>query len=67
MTGAIAAAWAYGLSLPEALVLGAAAGSTNFLRRGLGTGRRETIEELSRRVEIRAPQLSTEPTPARPR
>ena len=40
MTGAISAAWARGSPLREALVLGAAAGSANFLRHGLGTGKR---------------------------
>jgi 1-phosphofructokinase len=53
MTGAIAAGWARGLSFHEALVLGAAAGSGNFLRHGLGTGKRAVIEELGKRVEIR--------------
>jgi 1-phosphofructokinase len=53
MTGAIAAAWARGLPLRDALVLGAAAGAGNFLRHGLGTGRRATIEELAERVVIR--------------
>jgi 1-phosphofructokinase len=54
MMGAIAAAWARGLPLQEALVLGAAAGSVNFLRRGLGTGRRATVEELAARIEVRS-------------
>jgi 1-phosphofructokinase len=53
MTGAIAAAWARGLSFRDALVLGAAAGTGNFLRRGLGSGRRETVQELVRRVVVR--------------
>ena len=52
-TGAIAAAWARGLPLRDALVLGAAAGAGNFLRNGLGTGKRETIEELAERVVVR--------------
>ena len=42
MMGAVAAGWARGLPLREALVLGAAAGSANFLRHGLGTGSRRT-------------------------
>jgi 1-phosphofructokinase len=50
MTGALAAGLARGLPLAEALTLGAAAGSGNFLRHGLGTGRRETIEALIPRV-----------------
>jgi 1-phosphofructokinase len=53
MTGAVAAGLARGLSLHEALVLGAAAGSGNFLRHGLGTGKRSAVEELARRVSVR--------------
>jgi 1-phosphofructokinase len=53
MMGTIAAAWARGLPLPQALVLGAAAGSANFLRQGLGTGSREVIEEFARHVGVR--------------
>jgi 1-phosphofructokinase len=53
MTGAVAAAWARGFGLRDALVLGAAAGAGNFLRHGLGTGRRSTIEELAARVTVR--------------
>jgi 1-phosphofructokinase len=53
MTGAIAATLARGGSLREALVLGAAAGSANFLRHGLGTGRRAVVEELAERVAVR--------------
>jgi 1-phosphofructokinase len=53
MTGAIAAALARGASLRDALVLGAAAGSGNFLRHGLGTGRRAVVEELAGVIEVR--------------
>jgi 1-phosphofructokinase len=53
MTGAVAAGWARGLPLREALVLGAAAGSANFLRHGLGTGSREMVEQLAHRVAVR--------------
>lgn len=53
MMGAIAAAWARGLPLREALILGAAAGAGNFLRHGLGTGQRVTVEELAGHVEVR--------------
>jgi 1-phosphofructokinase len=53
MTGAIAAAWARGLPLREALVLGAAAGGVNFLRHGLGTGRRDVVERLARHIVTR--------------
>jgi 1-phosphofructokinase len=53
MTGALAAGLARGLSLRDTLVLGAAAGSGNFLRHGLGTGKRATVEELAQRIEVR--------------
>lgn len=53
MMGAIAAAWARGLPSTEALVLGAAAGSANFLRHGLGTGHRAVVEELAGRIVTR--------------
>ncbi len=52
MTGAVAAALARGIPLRDALVLGAAAGSTNYLRHGLGTGRRSVIESLARHVRV---------------
>ena len=61
MTGAIAAGWARGLPLREALVLGAAAGSANFLRHGLGTGDRRLVEELAKRVTVR-PLTAAAPT-----
>ena len=51
--GAIAAGWTRGLSLSETLVLGAAAGSVNFLRHGLGTDPRATVEELAGRIVVR--------------
>jgi 1-phosphofructokinase len=53
MMGAVAAGWARGLPLREALVLGAAAGSANFLRHGLGTGSRHMVEQLIPRVVVR--------------
>ncbi len=53
MMGAIAAAWARDLGLREALILGAAAGSANFLRHGLGTGKRAVVEELARSITVR--------------
>jgi 1-phosphofructokinase len=53
MMGAIAAAWAGGMPLREALVLGAAAGSANFLRHGLGTGQRAVVEQLRHRITVR--------------
>lgn len=53
MMGAVAAGWARGLPLREAMVLGAAAGSANFLRHGLGTGSRQMVEQLAHRVAVR--------------
>jgi 1-phosphofructokinase len=53
MVGAIAAALARGLPWEECIRLGGAAGATNFLRRGLGTGSRSVVEDLVRRVELR--------------
>jgi 1-phosphofructokinase len=53
MMGAVAAAWAKGMPLRDALVLGAAAGSANFLRRGLGTGRRAAVEDMAGHVVVR--------------
>lgn len=63
MMGAISAAWARGLPLREALVLGAAAGAGNFLRHGLGTGRRAVVEELARSVELRPLEPSSASSP----
>lgn len=53
MTGALAAGLAAGLDLCDAIVLGAAAGSCNFLRHGLGTGTRAVVEELRSWVTVR--------------
>jgi len=53
MVGALAAAFALGQSFEDSLRLGAAAGATNFLRHGLGTGSREVVDELLERVELR--------------
>jgi 1-phosphofructokinase len=53
MVGALAAALARGLEFEDALRVGAAAGATNFLRHGLGTGSRAVVEDLVQRVELR--------------
>jgi fructose-1-phosphate kinase PfkB-like protein len=53
MMGAIAAALAQGRDWKDAFVLGAAAGATNFLRHGLGTGARPVVEELVDEVRLR--------------
>jgi 1-phosphofructokinase len=53
MMGALAAARAQGTAWHESLRIGAAAGAVNFLRRGLGTGRRADVEALVSHVELR--------------
>ena len=60
MMGAVAAGWARGLALRESLVLGAAAGSANFLRHGLGTGSRPVVEQLAKRVTVRPLAVESE-------
>jgi len=52
MMGALAAAWARGESFEQALVLGAAAGAANFLRRGVGHASREVVEQLTSAVTL---------------
>ena len=52
MMGALAAVWARGGSFERALVLGAAAGAANFLRRGLGHASREVVEQLADAVTL---------------
>jgi 1-phosphofructokinase len=46
MMGALAAAWAQGEDLRQAVRIGAAAGAANFLRHGLGSASREVVESL---------------------
>jgi len=53
MMGALAATIAAGRDWEDVLRLSAAAGATNFLRSGLGTGSRSVIEELAPRVQLR--------------
>jgi 1-phosphofructokinase len=53
MMGALAATIAAGREWEEVLRLSAAAGATNFLRSGLGTGSRAVVEELAPRVQVR--------------
>jgi 1-phosphofructokinase len=53
MMGALAATIAAGRDWEDVLRLGVAAGATNFLRHGLGTGARSVIEELAPRVALR--------------
>jgi 1-phosphofructokinase len=53
MLGAMAAVLADDGDLERALVLGAAAGAACFLRHGLGSARRDVIEELAGQVQLR--------------
>jgi 1-phosphofructokinase len=53
MMGGLAACMAQGLEWEETLRIGAAAGAANFLRNGLGSANRATVEKLARRVELR--------------
>jgi 1-phosphofructokinase len=53
MMGALSATIAAGRDWEDVLRLSAAAGATNFLHSGLGTGSREVIEELAHRVKLR--------------
>ncbi len=52
MTAGIAVALGRGVPVLEAVRLGAAAGTLNITRRGLGTGNREQIERFSAQVEV---------------
>ncbi|MGD1059583.1 MAG: PfkB family carbohydrate kinase, partial [Solirubrobacteraceae bacterium] len=52
MMGGLVAAWARGESFERALVLGAAAGAANFLRRGVGHASREVVEQLADAVTL---------------
>lgn len=54
MTAALAVGSAQGLTFEDSLRLAAAAGSLNVSRHGLGTGRRDAIEEIANRVELRS-------------
>lgn len=53
MVGAIAAALANDIDWEESIRLGAAAGAANFLRHGLGSGSRDVVSDLVKRVELR--------------
>ena len=54
MMGALAASMAAGMGWEEMLRTAAAAGAANFLRRGLGSGSREVVEDLAAKVELRS-------------
>ena len=53
MMGGLAACMAKGAEWEEMLRTGAAAGAANFLRSGLGSGSRQVVEDLARKVELR--------------
>jgi 1-phosphofructokinase len=53
MTAALAVGAAQGLAFVETLRLAAAAGALNVSRHGLGTGRRDAIEQIAQRVEVK--------------
>jgi len=52
MTAGIAVGIARGMSIEDALRLGAAAGALNVARHGLGSGRREQIERFAEQIEV---------------
>jgi 1-phosphofructokinase len=53
MVGALAATLARGFKWEDALRWSAAAGATNFLRHGLGSGSRDVVSDLVKRVDLR--------------
>jgi 1-phosphofructokinase len=53
LTAGVAASLAKGLSIEEAITIGAAAGALNVTRHGLGTGDAQTIEKLRELVTVR--------------
>jgi 1-phosphofructokinase len=63
MTAGVVTGLARGLSMEDALRLGAAAGGLNVTRRGLATGDRREIERLAGHIELRPLAV---PTPDRP-
>jgi 1-phosphofructokinase len=63
MMGGVAAALASGEDVRSALIQGAAAGAVNFLRHGLGTGSRPTVEELAANVRLRRIQNGERTSP----
>ena len=57
MTAALAVGAAWKLPFEDSLRLAAAAGALNVSRHGLGTGRRDAIEEIAARVDVRPARL----------
>ena len=67
MTAALAVAAANEMEFEDGLRMAAAAGALNVSRHGLGTGRRDAIEEIAEHVEIvpaKRPRASGEHRPA---
>jgi 1-phosphofructokinase len=64
MTAGTAAGLARGLSITEAVQLGAAAGSVNVTRHGLASGDRATIQAMVEHVEVKAGKRADEPATA---
>jgi len=62
LTAGVAASLAKGLSIEEAITIGAAAGALNVTRHGLGTGDAQTIDKLRELVTVRV-LGSTDETP----
>lgn len=60
MTAGIAVGLARGLDIEDALRLGAAAGTLNVARRGLGSGRREQVERFAAKIKITDADTDTE-------
>ena len=53
MTAGLVVGCARGLALEAVLRLATAAGTLNMMRHGLGSGRRDSIEAIASRIEIR--------------
>ncbi len=64
MTAALAVGAAQGMSFEDTLRLAAAAGALNVSRHGLGTGRRDAIEEIALRVQIKPASARSSPAVA---
>jgi 1-phosphofructokinase len=62
MMGGIAAGLAFGMSMPDALVLGAAAGAATFLRHGHEAGSVDVVHDLARSVRLTGPDAQRAPS-----
>ena len=54
MTAGLAAGLARGLTMTETVCLGAAAGTLNVTRHGLGSGERDAVEHMAGQIELRS-------------